>query len=86
MIETCIEHTLLRIELRRLLQISYLQIATIDDITAFMSLLIHQNRHQGRLSRAITCHESHLLSFSDREGNLIKKNLRTKSFGEVLYV
>ena len=85
-VETSLEHALLRVKLRRLLQIAHLQVAAIDDVTTLMSLLIHEHRHQRRFTRAVSRHESHLLSFSDREGNIIKKNLSSKTFGEVLNV
>ena len=86
MIEARLQHTFLRIKLRRLLQIAHLQVASVDDVSALVSLFIHQHRHERRLSRAVSRHESHFLSFSDREGNIIKKNLCTKAFGEVLNV
>ena len=86
MIEACLQHTFLRIKLRRLLQIAHLQVASVDDVSALVALFIHQHRHECRLSRAVSRHESHFLSFSDREGNIIKKNLCTKAFGEVLNV
>ena len=86
MIEAGFQHAFLWIKLRRLFQIAHLQIASIDDITTLMSLLIHKDRHQCRFTRAIACHESHFLSFSYREGYFIKKNLCSKAFGEVLNV
>ena len=86
MIEAGFQHAFLWIKLRRLFQIAHLQVASIDDITTLMSLLIHEHRHQCRFARAIACHESHFLSFSNREGDFIKKNLSSKAFGEVLNV
>ena len=86
MIETGIEDTLLRVELRGLLQETDCQVTTEDDITSVMSLLSRQYREQRRLTRAVFRYQAHLLPLSDTETDIAKQVQRAERLRQVLHV
>lgn len=84
MVEAGIEHFLLRVHLRSLLQIAELQVVVPDDLAVVISLMTHQDRHQGRLARTVTGDESHLLLLRDGKGDVVEQYTRTDALSKVL--
>ena len=75
MIEAGIQHAVVGIEVGSLFQIAQLDVVAIDDAALLVSLFAIQNRHEGRFASAIFGYESHFLSFTDRERQVVEDNL-----------
>ena len=86
MIETGVEHGLVRVELGRLLQEAHLQVTTEHDVAAVVTLLAGKDGEQRRLSRAVLRYQSHLLAFANGEADIAKQRQGAKRLGQVLYV
>ena len=86
MVETGIEHRVVGLECGCLFQESHLEVAPEDDVSAVVSLLAREYREQRGLTRAVLGDESHALSLSNRERDILEQHRRAKRLGEVLYV
>ena len=86
MIETRIEHALLRIEHRRLLQHSHLQVTTEHNVTTVVTLLTREYRQQCRLTRTVLGYQSHLLAFADGEADVAEQRQGAERLRQMLHV
>ena len=86
MVKASIKHTLLGVELRRLLQHPHLQVATEDDAAAVVALLAREHGEQRRLTRAVLGNQPHLLPFGNREADILKQHQRAKRLRQLLHI
>ncbi len=86
MIEASVEHALLCVELRSLLQESDAYVVAIDDLSLVIAFFSCENLQERRLSGAILGDESYFLPFAYREADIAEQHLRAEGFGEILYV
>ena len=86
MIETSIEHRLIWVESRRLLQITRLQVTPIDDVTRVVPLMPSQNRQQRRLARSVLGNQPHSLTLGNRKRYVLEQHLSAKRLRQILYV
>ena len=62
MVEAGIEHGLVFVKQRRLLQVSRAKVVAVDDLARVVALFTSNHRQQGRLARTVLGNESYLLS------------------------
>ena len=74
MVKTRIEHTLGRVEDRRLFEHTHTQVPTEDDIAAIIALHTGENGEQSRLARAVLRYQSYFLPFGNRETDVTEQN------------
>ena len=86
MIETSIEHTLVRIKYRRLLQHAHFQVTTKHNTSLVVAFLTAEYGQQRRLTCTILCNQSYLLAFANRETDVAEQRQGTERLREVLYV
>ena len=85
-IETRIQHCLLRVKRRTLLQKPYLQVPAEHDVPRVVALLTAKYREQRRLPRPILRNQPHLLAFANGKTDVLKQLQGTERLAEMLYV
>ena len=86
MVEAGIEHTLLRVELRRLFEHAHADVATVDDVALVVTLVASQYAEQRRLARTVLGNQADVLSLGHRETDVLEQYQRTKRLRQMLYV
>ena len=86
MVKARIQHRLLRVELRRLLQHTHLQVVAKHDASTVVTLFAREYRQQRRLTRSVLGYQSHLLAFANREADVVEQLQGAERFRQMLYV
>jgi len=85
-VETGVEHRIVGIEHRRLLQIPRADAVAPDDVARVAPLLARQDGKQRRLARTVAGDEPHALPLSYRKTDGVQQQQTAEGFGQMLYV
>ena len=86
MVEAGIEHRLVFVKQRRLLQVSRAKVVAVDDLARVVALFTSNHRQQGRLARTVLGNESYLLSCRYGERYIPEEQMCSEALCQMLYV